>query len=404
MLKQLSILMISATLAFSIGCTSHKTEGDNATAGAEGDVVDENAELNLDSDKSTAELGNDELDLNEKLPEEKATPDSLVENTPSESTPEALAETPPASPEPEALAESTPPPVEEIAPTPAPIEEAAPKPVSASLKKIKTEPYHEGKTLINAVYIARAGDDWKSVSQKVYGGDRVKDLKKVNPFLKKRDLKVGDKVYYNSALRPTDDQKLLTFYEDAGLPAETYMSKPGDDLKVVGKTLLGHDRSWMELWSTNMSLESKGELTEGTEIRYWPNSDVAAPTQTMAQAAPAELPPEPPQVQQPPPEPQQMANNDLPPPPSPNGENPDGPSAAGTVEPPPPPPPPPPAPPVENVKPAADVAHAGEPNETMALGVGAILLLAAVAMFIVIRKKKARRQLEFNTGTHTQIE
>ena len=409
MLKQVSILMLSISLALTIGCTSHKAN-DDETAAAEGasDSVDENADLNLDSDKSTAELGSDELDLNEKLPEEKATPDTLAETAPPADTPpadatspDALTETPPSGTD-VAEAAPTPPPVEEISPTPAPTEEAAPKPAASSLKKIKSEPYHEGKTLMNAVYIARANDTWSSVSQKLYGGDKVKDLKKVNPFLKKRELKVGDKVYYNSPLRPTDDQRLLTFYEDAGVPASTYTAKTGDNLKTVGKNLLGHDRSWMELWSTNMSLESKDDLTEGTEIRYWPNSDVATPSQTVAQT---ELPPaEPQQMEQPPAQPD-MAANDLPPPPTPPAqEEPQQqpPAAQAAVEPP-PPPPPPPAPPVEQAKPKPEAA-AVEPNETMALGVGAILLLAAVAMFIVIRKKKARRQLEFNTGTHTQIE
>lgn len=409
MLKQLSILMITSSLVFSVGCTSQKTEDTAVTEeeATSGDLAEDSDDLNLDADKTTAELGSDELDLSEKLPEEQAaTPDALVESTPADPAmdappADAMAETTPPMEEPSALTDPGPPPVEEIAvaPTPPPIEEEAPKPARATLKKIKTEPFHEAKTLINAVYIARAGDDWSSVSQKLYGGDRVKDLKKVNPYLKKRSLKVGDKVYYNSPLRPTDDQKLLTFYEDAGLPAETYMAKPGDDLKAVGKTLLGHDRSWMELWSTNLSLDSKGELTEGTEIRYWPTSDVAAPMQTMAQTeTPVTELPEPPPANEPPPQ-ETMAANELPPPPTPAED----PMAAGTVEPPPPPPPPPPPTPVvENVKPQMDAT--GEPSETMALGVGAILLLAAVAMFIVIRKKKARRQLEFNTGTHTQIE
>lgn len=400
MLKHLSILMISAALAFSVGCTSQKATEDESVATEGSGDLDESAELDLDSEQSTAELGSDELDLNEKLPEEQATPDSLVENTPTEepapteaTSQETMTEAAPPIEEP--MAESTPPPVVEVAPTPPPMDEA-PKPV-ATLKKIRTEPFKEAGTLVNAVYVARDGDTWAAVSQKVYGGDRVKELKKINSSFKKRELKVGDKVYYNSPLRPTDDVKMLTFYEDAGVPSSTYTAKSGDDLKAVGKTLLGHDRSWIELWTTNLTLDSKGELAEATEIRYWPASDVAMPTQTMAQA-PAELPPPEQPMEQAPPQ-QDMAQTDLPPPPTPAEE----PQAAGTVEPPPPPPPPPPAPPVENVKPQTEMA-AGEPNETMALGVGAILLLAAVAMFIVIRKKKARRQLEFNTGTHTQIE
>ncbi|MCB0363396.1 MAG: LPXTG cell wall anchor domain-containing protein, partial [Bdellovibrionales bacterium] len=45
-----------------------------------------------------------------------------------------------------------------------------------------------------------------------------------------------------------------------------------------------------------------------------------------------------------------------------------------------------------------------DPNQTMALGVGALLLLASVALFVIVRKKKRRQSLDFNTATHTQID
>jgi len=44
-----------------------------------------------------------------------------------------------------------------------------------------------------------------------------------------------------------------------------------------------------------------------------------------------------------------------------------------------------------------------DPNQTMALGVGAILLLAAVFLVISIRKKR-KNKIDYNTATQTQID
>jgi LPXTG-motif cell wall-anchored protein len=48
---------------------------------------------------------------------------------------------------------------------------------------------------------------------------------------------------------------------------------------------------------------------------------------------------------------------------------------------------------------------AADPNQqTFMLGVGAVLLLAAAALFISIRKRRQKRSIDFNTATQTQIE
>jgi LPXTG-motif cell wall-anchored protein len=241
---------------------------------------------------------------------------------------------------------------------------------------------------------------------------------------------VGDKFYYNSPQRPNDETVMKTFYEDAGIQPQTYTAKAGDDIRQVGKELLGDSRSWMEIWATN-DVESKHGLDEGTQLRYWPNSDAtAAPALAQTEKMGAGAPPPdqaqatdenafPPQADQPPqvdasqaanPPPQAAAEpppaNDLPPPPD-QAQNQDPQAAApGMVEPPPPPPPPPPD---NNMaaqqNPEAGMpGAAGEQDQTMALGVGAVLLLAAAALFISIRKKRQKRQIDFNTSTQTQIE
>lgn len=329
-----------------------------------------------------------------------------------------MAATPPADAPPasDVAASEPPPPEPEAAPSTVPVTTVdsgateEPKPATGSLQKIKSSPEKIGKTLVNAVYIARDGDSVESIAQKV--GVKQKDLCRANSFNCSRPAKVGDKFYYNSPQRPTDDTVVKTFYEDAGLQPEVYVAKSGDNIRKVGKELLGHERSWMEIWATN-DVESKGDLEEGVQLKYWPKTDVAAPAmaKTDAAAPPADAPPAPPAEQAatetPPPappseQPPQQAANDLPPSPDANA-----PAAAGTVEPPPPPPPPPPAdnaaPPADSAAPVAGAAGQ-DPDQTMMLGVGAVLLLAAAALFISIRKKRQRRQIDFNTTTQTQIE
>lgn len=284
-------------------------------------------------------------------------------------------------------------------------EPPAPKPV-VPLKKIQTTPWVQSGVLLNAVYIARPGDDFKTVSQKIYGTDeRAAELRKVNPVIAARKMKVGDKIYYNSPRRPDDNMQLLTFHEDLGLSPEIYIAQPGDNIRDVAQRLLGDANSWKELWATNLDVESKGELPEGTRLRYWAGDLVAqAPTPTPPPMMPEPSMPE--MAQQP-----EMA------PPMPE-EAPMPPMMADTEPPPPPPsePPPPPmvaeAPPAPaEVQPPMDAdsdplaALLGEGgDQTTALMIGAILLIAAVALFIIIRKRKARRNIDFQTATHTQLD
>lgn len=481
MFRKYVIISLAALMSFSfMACTSKKAEegadvemasGDEALE--EADAVGNNDDLSMDSGGGdvASDLdsgGSDDLgdDLGGDLESAAADPGS------GEVTPNDLSEAPPADNSGfDAAATDTPPPADDMAgmdappsddmggdmaatdTAPPPEPESAPAPpivpepsgmdsepatpVVGSLKKINSLPYKHGKINVNAVYIARDGDTVESIAQKV--GSDVKTICKINAYNCGRGIKVGDKYYYNSPQRPTDDSVVKTYYEDNGIPPEIYTAKAGDNIRKVSKELLGHDRSWMEVWATN-DVESKQDLDEGTQLKYWPSTSV--PTQTMAGTDPSSAPPDdgsappmdtaaPPEGEAPPPPgdmaaappmdgmappsgdmgappppgdmgappppppPPDMAQNDLPPVPDPN--------MAGTVEPPPPPPPPPPT---DTAPVGGDMAmdSVQDPDQTMMLGVGAVLLLAAAALFISIRKKRQRRQIDFNTTTQTQIE
>ncbi len=329
---------------------------------------------------------------------------------------------------------------------------AAPKQtVFAPLLKVKESAFTApGGETLNRVYLARPKDTAKSMSQKLYGdAAHAKQLAKWNPVLK-RGVRAGDKVYYSSAANPSDTH-MMNFYEEAGIAPQSYVSKDGDNLRTVSKDLLGFKDAWKEVWSTNASVESKGKIPSGLEIKYWPETGTAAPVQALASttappadtgaalpstlpdAAPtapsspqasaqasaqgtAEMPPNdpfasaPPQVQ-----PaagqaagQAVADNGagpdpLAPPPPVDMAPPTAPvaaAAAGTVAADPMAPPAPAAqvaakPPLAP-KPAkkvvtTTVTQDNSDDTTMALGVGGVLLLAAAALFIFIRKNRAKR-------------
>jgi len=277
----------------------------------------------------------------------------------------------------------------------------------APLQKVKETAFDKNGTNLNRVYLARPGDKLAGISQKLYGKNRSKDLKSWNPIIASRSPKTGDKIYYQSPSNP-DDTKMLTYYEEAGIQPSVYTTKDGDNLRKVSKQLLGSNESWKEVWSTNLNVESKGDVPAGVELKYWPQDaiaksgdgggakDIAANAPPMDQNAPP--PPQDMAVNVPPPPPPDMAPPPPPPPPPAPASTPDKPTAAGAIAPPPdmaPPPPPPPPPPepkpvVKKTMPVKDDAG-GDPDQMMMIGIGGILIMAAAVLFVVLRRNRAKR-------------
>ena len=142
----------------------------------------------------------------------------------------------------------------------------------ASLNKIITIPYKKAGKTINAVYIARPDEDLTSISQKIYGRNEEDQLLQINTHLQNRSVVVGDKIYYNSPNRPNDNNKVLFYYQDNGISPSYYNLSPGDNIRTVASQLLGHPKSWKEIWATNPNLKSKSEVTTSLSIAYWPQS------------------------------------------------------------------------------------------------------------------------------------
>ena len=314
---------------------------------------------------------------------------------------------------------------------------AAPK-AYAPYKKMREQAYAaKDGTSLNRVYLARSGDSMKSISQKIYGKNRKKDLVAWNG---KSGVTTGDKVYYASP-NDANDTTMKTYYEDIGVQPSTYTSKDGDNIRKVSKQLLGSGQSWKEVWATNPTVESKGDIPAGLEIRYWPEGSEAGAAPTMAangkgkhevaNADSVDLPPPPSDPDLGAPPGKDLAMNDIPPPPptganpaagampgAPNGMNPPPPGgtnppvppgaaaagavaaagAPGAMPPPPPPPPDIPAPAPAEPKPVKKMASPdkmastdSDPDQMMWLGAGGIMLMAAAVLYVVIKKNRAKR-------------
>lgn len=401
------------------GCTSGGEQNDvEAVQDVEG----------LDTAASIDGGGDDAL-LSDSLPEDAlgsdvaAAPSALDEAT----TDTSMATTEP----PSMVADEMPPtdtamdstsveePMNEISSTETPVEEPAPEPappkVNIPLQKVAATPWKSGGRWVNAVYFARPGDTLSGISQTIYGEDHSEELQKINPTYKSREPRPGDKVYYSSMKRPDDGTQVLTWHEENSQTPQIYVARSGDNIRTLSKELLGYDGAWKEVWSSNAAVESKGNLEEGTELRYWasaasaaaPSEQIASgnmednlpppPAEPMPEAPPMEMPPAPDiMADAPPPLPEDM--NAMPPPPEP--------SQAMNELPPPPPPmemaPPPPPPPMDQNHSVAGESGAMDEDTMMALGTVAIAA-AAIAGLLVVRRRRKQKELENQFGDSTHV-
>ncbi len=143
------------------------------------------------------------------------------------------------------------------------------------LSKMSKDPFFRNERLMNTVYIVRPNDDLAIISQKIFNEDKTSILFADNPHLSK-GIETGDKIYYNSPNRPEDKKAILTFYEDNKMSPQYYVTRKGDDIKKIGREVLGNEEGWKEIWSTNEALQTQALLPAGLKIRYWSGSEPKA--------------------------------------------------------------------------------------------------------------------------------
>ena len=142
------------------------------------------------------------------------------------------------------------------------------------LKKIPQTTWMHNKKWINAVYIVRPDENLMTINQKIYRSeDRQEELKSANPFLKRREPKVGDKIYYNSPIRPKDRNQFLVYYEDQKQIPLSHDIEKGENIREIASQLLGHKDSWKEIWATNLQVDSKWVVNKKVTVQYWPDNE-----------------------------------------------------------------------------------------------------------------------------------
>lgn len=149
--------------------------------------------------------------------------------------------------------------------------------INESVSKINEDPFYRNQVLMNAVYIARPGDTMAKISQKIYGQDRVSELVNNNSHLKGSTVDPGDKIYYNSPKRSDDKSQIKFFYEDMGFDPKIYVTKSRDNVKKIGRDLLGFEAGWKELWAINPAIQTQGRLPTGIQVKYWLGNEEKAP-------------------------------------------------------------------------------------------------------------------------------
>ncbi len=305
------------------------------------------------------------------------------------------------------------------------------KPVTAanstSLQKIaETTPYMHGDGYVNAVYIARPQEKLADISQIIYGMDKTSELKAINSFIKWREPKAGEKIYYISPNRPSDSTRMLSFYEDTGMVPSTYVAQKGDNLKTVAKNLLGYDGAWKEMWTTN-SVQSKSALKAGDTLSYWKPAEAPSTPTLALNDGNAKLVDAAPEMAAPPIEPApEMAyqQQELPPPPPmpepqmdtqdvamntpPEFQPPQEEMAYQQQELPPPPPMPQdtvaPVPPPQAAAPnmEEEMAIDGLSSDTTMM-MGVVVVLVALLALVLIRRNKKKREAEMSGIEHTHV-
>jgi hypothetical protein len=65
----------------------------------------------------------------------------------------------------------------------------------------------------------------------------------------------------------------LTYFEDNKMAPQYYVTRKGDDIKKIGREVLGHEDGWKEIWATNDTLQTQAQLPSGLKIRYWSGTE-----------------------------------------------------------------------------------------------------------------------------------
>jgi hypothetical protein len=134
---------------------------------------------------------------------------------------------------------------------------------------VATHPFKKNEFVMNAfLFVRKSNQSWTELSQKIYGRkDRANLLRQWNPA---SNLQIGSTLYYNSPLRPDDQNNILPISKDFGIDLETYTVKKGESLSLIAKRLYGHFKSWREIAAVNPEIINPDIIEVGQTIKIQP--------------------------------------------------------------------------------------------------------------------------------------
>lgn len=134
-------------------------------------------------------------------------------------------------------------------------------------------------TRLNRFYFVRKGDSSTKLSRLIYGDTSYR--KKLIAWNGARWLP-GSMIFYSSP-QNTDDNKMVSFYQENQISPEEYRVKKGDSLSAIALRKLGHTRSWKEVAVVN-GIESPNALEAGQVLALYPRNLSAKESPMVAQA------------------------------------------------------------------------------------------------------------------------
>jgi hypothetical protein len=134
--------------------------------------------------------------------------------------------------------------------------------------KIVSRPFEMEGRWINSYYFVRSNDEsWESLSSLIYGrSDRANLLMSWNSNIR-GPLKVGQVVYYNSALRPDDTEQMKVFSDDFGFSFEQITVQSGDSMSLIGLKMFGDLQTWREIASLNPEITNPDLIEVGQVLK-----------------------------------------------------------------------------------------------------------------------------------------
>jgi LysM domain len=139
---------------------------------------------------------------------------------------------------------------------------------------VHSMPIKDGSHWLNAFYFVTSDSEtWQSLAVKFY--NRAEHAQLLRDWNKGERLHAGSVIYYNSPFRPQDREKMLSFAEDFGQPADQHLVQAGDSLSKIAGALWGNVHAWPAIAAINPQIAHPDLIEVGETLFIPPSVDSA---------------------------------------------------------------------------------------------------------------------------------